>query len=270
MNNQYYSNPMNSSTSNMASLSTENQLSTGVLAAFSTSGYPGEPSLLEELDINFNHIKLKTMAVLNPFNKFNKNKSNLASGDSTILNDSDLAGPIFFVLLFGVFLLLAGKIHFGYIYGCGLFGTLSLHWFLKLMASSNLEESYNMLNTNNNSYNFNQPPGIDIYGNYSIPQQSNDSKPEGEIKELDFAKSASIIGYCLLPLVFVSFLGVFISLDNFFGYLLGAICTVWSTYSASGFFVLTLKLQNIRFLTAYPLGLFYSIFTLMAIFVEKS
>ena len=41
------------------------ELTPGLLAAFGTGGYPGEPPLLEELGINFQHIKDKTRAVLN-------------------------------------------------------------------------------------------------------------------------------------------------------------------------------------------------------------
>lgn len=37
-------------------------LKTGWLAAFSAEGYEGEPSLLEELDINFGHIQAKVCA----------------------------------------------------------------------------------------------------------------------------------------------------------------------------------------------------------------
>lgn len=192
------------------------ELTPGLLAAFGTSGYPGEPPLLEELGINFQHIKMKTLAVLNPLNK------NITSD---IMADSDLAGPILFVLLFGTLLLLAGKIQFGYIYGVGLFGTISLHYLFKLMSD-------------------------DI--------------------TIDLARSSSVIGYCLLPLVFVSVLGVFISLDNLTGYIISAIAVFWCTYSASGFFVTVLKLHNVRPLIAYPLTMFYTVFALMAIFVEKT
>lgn len=38
-------------------------LKTGWLAAFSAEGYEGEPSLLEELDINFGHIQAKVRTV---------------------------------------------------------------------------------------------------------------------------------------------------------------------------------------------------------------
>ena len=37
-------------------------LRTGWLAAFGTEGYDGEPPLLEELGVNFGHIKVKVRA----------------------------------------------------------------------------------------------------------------------------------------------------------------------------------------------------------------
>ena len=39
-------------------------LRTGWLAAFGTEGYDGEPPLLEELGVNFGHIKVKVRCVL--------------------------------------------------------------------------------------------------------------------------------------------------------------------------------------------------------------
>lgn len=82
-------------------------LRTGWLAAFGTEGYDGEPPLLEELGVNFGHMKMKTLAVLNPFGRI----------DQHIMDDSDIAGPILFFFVFGTSLLLSGKLHFGYIYG---------------------------------------------------------------------------------------------------------------------------------------------------------
>ena len=40
-------------------------LRTGWLAAFGTEGYDGEPPLLEELGVNFGHIKVKVSVLLN-------------------------------------------------------------------------------------------------------------------------------------------------------------------------------------------------------------
>ncbi|XP_062513795.1 protein YIPF5-like isoform X2 [Corticium candelabrum] len=83
-----------------------------------------EPPLLEELGINFDHIKDKTLQVLNP----------LKRADSHIMDDTDMAGPLIFCLLFGFLLLLHGKVHFGYIYGVGVLGCLSLYAVLNLMS----------------------------------------------------------------------------------------------------------------------------------------
>ena len=86
--------------------------------------YADEPPLLEELGINFDQITEKTLAVVNP----------LRATDANILQDSDLAGPLVFCLALGVFLLLSGKVSFGYIYGIGLLGCLSMYALLNLMA----------------------------------------------------------------------------------------------------------------------------------------
>ncbi|XP_005111531.2 protein YIPF5 [Aplysia californica] len=88
--------------------------------------YEDEPPLMEELGINFDHIVQKTMAVLNP----------LKNTDHSIMQDTDLAGPLVFGLAFGGTLLLSGKIHFGYIYGIGLVGCLAMYCLLNLMSLS--------------------------------------------------------------------------------------------------------------------------------------
>ena len=83
------------------------------LSAFGTGGFEGEPPLLEgvcaapalgrpspspcllELGINFSHIRSKSLAVLNPFERI----------DARIMDDADLAGPLIFFLCFATFLL---------------------------------------------------------------------------------------------------------------------------------------------------------------------
>lgn len=50
-----------------------------------------------ELNINFEHIKSKSLAALNPF----------ARPDQHIMDDADLAGPLIFCFCFGMFLLFA-------------------------------------------------------------------------------------------------------------------------------------------------------------------
>ena len=51
-----------------------------------------------------------------------------------MLQDTDLAGPLVFCLAFGSFLLLAGKLQFGAIYGVGLLGCVALYG--ELLADS--------------------------------------------------------------------------------------------------------------------------------------
>ncbi|KAF5393265.1 hypothetical protein D9757_000623 [Collybiopsis confluens] len=101
----------------------------GWWTAFGTGGYEGEPPLLEELGINFSHIRAKTLTVLNPFSHV----------DEHIMDDADLAGPIIFVFCFGIFLLFSGKPNFGYIYGVGLFGSISIYTLLNLMAEKAID-----------------------------------------------------------------------------------------------------------------------------------
>lgn len=92
--------------------------------ANTTENYDDEPPLLEELGINFDHILQKTVAVLNP----------LKDTDASILQETDLTGPLVFCLCFGAFLLLSGKVHFGYIYGIGVMGCIAMYALLNLMS----------------------------------------------------------------------------------------------------------------------------------------
>ncbi len=128
-----------------------------------------------ELGINFSHIRAKSMTVLNP----------LSSVDDRIMDDADLAGPIMFFFCYGLFLLFvspipctslrlyldamsqSGKPNFGFIYGVGLFGSVSIYTLLNLMSEQ----------------------GIDAY------------------------RVASVLGYCLLPMVGVGGVSVMVALE---------------------------------------------------------
>ncbi|XP_075276883.1 protein YIPF7 isoform X3 [Opisthocomus hoazin] len=59
-------------------------------------GFDEEPPLLEELGINFEHIWQKTLMVLNP----------MKPADGSIMNETDLTGPMVFCLALGATLLL--------------------------------------------------------------------------------------------------------------------------------------------------------------------
>ncbi|KAH7088299.1 hypothetical protein FB567DRAFT_524094 [Paraphoma chrysanthemicola] len=210
-------------------------LRTGWLAAFGTEGYDGEPPLLEELGVNFGHIKSKTLAVLNPFGRI----------DQHIMDDSDVAGPILFFLVFGTSLLLTGKLHFGYIYGLAFVGTVLLHQVLSLMS----------------------PPvnAADVAPGHDHGQ----SQSSHWNSSLTYPRSASVLGYCLLPLVLVAILGIAIPLDGLFGYILTSLAIMWCAYAASSMFTVVGRMTSMRGLVAYPMVLFYGSFGIMAIFSSR-
>ncbi|TPX10103.1 uncharacterized protein E0L32_001300 [Thyridium curvatum] len=219
-------------------------LRTGWLAAFSTEGYENEPPLLTELGFSFDLIKAKTLAVLNPFGRI----------DQHLMDDSDLGGPIVFIGLFGTFLLFSGKLHFGYIYGLALMGSIALHTILSLMtpdgpdagASSHMSPGYS-----NTGY----PGADDRAGHLS--------------STLTFSRSASILGYCLLPLVLTALVGVVMPLDGVIGYMLTSLAICWSTLSSSAMFCVIGRMKSARGLVAYPVALFYVGFGIMSIFSSR-
>ncbi|KAL1953591.1 hypothetical protein VTO42DRAFT_2572 [Malbranchea cinnamomea] len=221
-------------------------LRTGWLAAFGTEGYEGEPSLLEELGINLEHIRTKTLTVLNPFARI----------DQHLMDDSDLYGALLYILLYGTFLLLAGKVFYGYIYGVAVFGALALHVILSLMSPTlDMASSTDHSAVNPNSYSAQKPNGSSgpaMAGHFS--------------STLTFPRSASVLGYCFLPLVLTSLVGILIPMDTMFGYLLTTAAVGWCTYSSSGIFCAVARMQGMRGLVAYPLALFYLVFGIMGIF----
>jgi hypothetical protein len=82
-------------------------------------------------------------------------------------------------------------------------------------------------------------------------------------------RSASVLGYCLLPLVLTSFVGIGLPLDGLFGYILTSLAITWCTYSSSAMFCAVSGMTGMRGLVAYPLGLFYVGFGIMAIFSSR-
>jgi len=58
---------------------------------------------------------------------------------------------------------------------------------------------------------------------------------------LTYPRSASIVGYCLLPLVLVSTLGIVVPLDGLFGYIVTISSIMWCSYSSSSMFTVAGK-----------------------------
>jgi hypothetical protein len=86
---------------------------------------------------------------------------------------------------------------------------------------------------------------------------------------LTIGRSSSVLGYCLLPLVFASLLGVVLPLDSLAGYIVVSLAISWCTYSSSGMFCSVGRMTEMRGLVAYPLALFYVGFGIMAIFSSR-
>jgi hypothetical protein len=109
--------------------------------------------------------------------------------ESAYLDETDLAGPLVFALVFGTCLLLAGKLHFGYIYGFGVFGCLALNAVLNLMCD--------------------------------------------DARDIDAWRTASVLGYCLLPVVLLSAAGIVLDLRGALGLGLAVAAVMWSCTAAT-------------------------------------
>ncbi|XP_027367222.1 protein YIPF5 homolog [Abrus precatorius] len=94
----------------------------------SSSNFDDEPPLLEELGINTKQIWNKTTSILNPLRVANPNN---------LHDDADLSGPVLLVMSFGLFQLLAGKIHFGIILGWVTVSALFLYVVFNMLAGRN-------------------------------------------------------------------------------------------------------------------------------------
>merc|ERR1712099_216200 len=99
---------------------------------------------------------------------------------------------------------------------------------------------------------------------------------------IDMYRTASVLGYGLIPVVIMAFLGIFVSLQSTFGTALASVCIAWaanskianidevheiaevneeqqtarSTATASRFFATANSMSQQRWLVAYPVGLF--------------
>merc|ERR1719188_670987 len=83
---------------------------------------------------------------------------------------------------------------------------------------------------------------------------------------IDMYRTASVLGYGLIPVLIMSMLGVFVSLQSTFGTALASVCIAWSTATASRFFATANSMSQQRWLVAYPVGLFYTCFSLLTVF----
>lgn len=77
---------------------------------------------------------------------------------------------------------------------------------------------------------------------------------------------ASILGYSILPIVWLSILGIFLTLNNRVGIILAGMSVFLSSAASSRIFCLMTGDKNQRYLIAYPCSLVYIIFVLLVLF----
>lgn len=178
-----------------------------------------EPPLLEELEIYPERIVQKSLAILNPFHA-----GNLSNDTNYLFNDTDLAGPIIFCLMFGICLFVSGsKVHFGYIYGLSLISVFGMYVLVTLMCHQRKHF-------------------------------------------ISLVAVASALGYGILPIVWLSMLGIFLSLNSAFGFLIACAAVYLSTVGTSRLFCLMTSNMEQRVLLAYPCALIYTVFAILALF----
>merc|ERR1712130_126299 len=77
---------------------------------------------------------------------------------------------------------------------------------------------------------------------------------------------ASILGYCILPIVMLSVVNILVDLQGVLGTFAsgGAVC--WCALSASKLFSDGLEMKRQQVLVAYPCGILYAVFALLTVF----
>jgi hypothetical protein len=79
-------------------------------------------------------------------------------------------------------------------------------------------------------------------------------------------QTISIAFYCMLPIVLLSCVNVFFDLKGRAGFALSILSMLWCTTMATRFIEAVASMRPQRYLLAYPLLIFYGIFTLITVF----
>lgn len=103
------------------------------------TGYlDGDLPLLQELGIDFGSILIESRVIFEIFNRTTKCFHCKTAGN---------AGPLLFSLCYSLFLMLNGKIHFGYIYFLSLVSNIFMYALLNVLAESQISflESFSVM-----------------------------------------------------------------------------------------------------------------------------
>lgn len=104
--------------------------------------------------------------------------------------------------------------------------------------------------------------GFSVFGCVALHAIVNLIHPVG----LDFWRTCSVLGYCLLPVIGLAALSIVLSMKGVFGLALSTAVIGWSTTSATRLINAKLHLTELYWLVAYPIMLLYSCFVIITIF----
>ena len=195
-----------------------------------------------ELGIDFSHIFKKILVVINPWKVI----------DEPLINDADLVGPIIFCFILSLFLLLVNfSIWFDFRRDASSSDThldISSQDVLLCASVHCLQHSYILLKLLSDS-------------------SSNN---------VSLTSVMSILGYSMIPLLFLSMFSVVFPVRSFFvvpltsrtvvGWIVAVVCILWASFSASRFIESLLKSNDQRYIIMYPLVLLYAVFALITVF----
>ena len=288
-------------------------------------GEADERPILEELGIDFGHIKAKTKIVLWP-------KRSMITPGSAMGNDDDFAGPLLFCLTLGTIMLFKGKVQFGAIYGVFVSGWLGIWAVLNLMSAkvshdercrdethpaaarasstapglapppASRRASTQRARTRLSSASASAPPprssrAAACYPPHPSPRATRLTRrrvlpaspvaaccpprpspravhltsrlahlTSALLQGIDIYRTASVIGYSLLPIVMLAALSIPVEMRGVAGAIFIPAAVLWCSNAASLFFVAALDADDRRWLLAYPVALFYTCFALITIF----
>jgi len=77
---------------------------------------------------------------------------------------------------------------------------------------------------------------------------------------------ASVLGYCILPIVILSVINILIDLKGIIGTVASIAAVLWCAVSASRLFSDGLEMKRQQILVAYPCGILYAVFALLTVF----
>lgn len=170
----------------------------------------------------------KSLAILNPFHVETEDESEL-------LDDADLAGPVVFGLTLAFARTLSGgEPRFGYIYGLSVLAVFAMFFLVQLLNES-----------------------------AATRRKSGKRQPS---KPVSIGDVASLLGYCLQPIVWLAVLGIVVTLKSLAGAVLGAAAVAMATRGASAQLCRLTGDPKQRLLLAYPCGMVYGVFMLLVLF----